>query len=71
MFDGKPTKVNTTESEKTITYTVIKGDTLFTIVNKLKVRGYRTTVDDILAANPRIEDRDLIMPGWDLKIPTK
>ncbi|MBQ6425575.1 MAG: LysM peptidoglycan-binding domain-containing protein [Clostridia bacterium] len=46
-------------------YTVKKGDNL----SKIAVR-FRTTADEIYALNQdRIEDKDLIQPGWKLLIP--
>ena len=51
-------------------YRVESGDTLSGIVRK--VRDYtRTTVAQIVAANPRIEDPDLIQVGWRLRIPIR
>lgn len=51
-------------------YRVESGDTLTGIVRS--VRAFtRTTVAQIVAANPRIEDPDLIGTGWRLRIPIR
>ena len=51
-------------------YRVESGDTLTGIVRT--VRAFtRTTVAQIVAANPRIEDPDLIRTGWRLRIPIR
>lgn len=51
-------------------YRVESGDTLTGIVRS--VRAFtRTTVAQIVAANPRIEDPDLIRTGWRLRIPIR
>lgn len=49
-------------------YRVESGDTLTSIVRTVKVYT-RTTVAQIVKANPRIEDPDLIRVGWRLRIP--
>ncbi len=49
-------------------YRVEAGDTLTAIVRKTRDFG-RTTVAKIVAANPRINDPDLIQIGWRLRIP--
>jgi nucleoid-associated protein YgaU len=49
-------------------YRVEKGDTLTDIVRKARDFG-KTTVAQIVAANPQIEDPDLIQTGWKLRIP--
>lgn len=49
-------------------YRVERGDTLTAIVRKTRDFG-RTTVAKIVAANPRIEDPDVIQTGWRLRIP--
>jgi nucleoid-associated protein YgaU len=49
-------------------YRVERGDTLTAIARKARDFG-RTTVAQIVAANPRIEDPDLIQVGWRLRIP--
>lgn len=51
-------------------YRVEAGDTLTGIVRD--VRDFtKTTVAQIVAANPRIEDPDLILVGWRLRIPLR
>ncbi len=45
-------------------YTIHGGDTLATIAEK-----FNTSVDSLLAANPKITNRDLIMSGDSLCIP--
>jgi len=49
-------------------YRVEKGDTLAGIVRKACDFG-KTTVPQIVAANPQIKDPDLIQIGWKLRIP--
>lgn len=51
-------------------YKVEAGDTLSAITRALRDYG-RFTVAQIVAANPVIEDPDLIQPGWKLRIPLK
>lgn len=51
-------------------YRVDSGDTLTTIVRAVKDYT-RTTVAQIVAANPRIEDPDVIRTGWRLRIPIR
>ena len=51
-------------------YRVDRGDTLSGIVNKTKHFG-RSSVAQIVAANPRITDPDHIEVGWRLRIPLK
>lgn len=51
-------------------YRVERGDTLTGIVRKTRDFG-RTTVNQIVAANPRIEDPDVIEVGWRLRIPLR
>lgn len=51
-------------------YRVEPGDTLSAIVRKLKDYG-RFTVAQVVAANPKIEDPDVIQVGWRLRIPLK
>ncbi|MEO7942445.1 MAG: Gmad2 immunoglobulin-like domain-containing protein [Marmoricola sp.] len=49
-------------------YRVEKGDTLTGIVRMARDFG-KTTVPQIVAANSRIKDPDLIQTGWKLRIP--
>lgn len=49
-------------------YRVEPGDTLTGIVRKLKPFT-KVTVKQVVAANPRIEDPDLIVTGWRLRVP--
>jgi nucleoid-associated protein YgaU len=49
-------------------YRVESGDTLTAIVRKARDFG-RTTIAQVVAANPQIEDPDLIQVGWRLRIP--
>lgn len=49
-------------------YRVEAGDTLTGIVRKARDFG-RTTINQVVAANPQIEDPDLIQVGWRLRIP--
>jgi len=49
-------------------YRVERGDTLTGIVQQARDFG-RTTVAQVLAANPQIEDPDVIRPGQNLRIP--
>jgi phage tail protein X len=51
-----------------IHYRVEGGDTLTTIVRKLRPFT-RVTVAQVVAANPRISDPDLIKVGWKLRVP--
>lgn len=62
-------KIDDTANEqtetKTIVYTVVKGDSLAKIASK-----YSTTVDEIVALNPCIKNKNVIAVGWKLTIPT-
>jgi Immunoglobulin-like domain of bacterial spore germination/LysM domain len=51
-------------------YKVERGDTLTGIVRKTKDFA-RSSVKQIVAANPRITDPDLIEVGWKLRIPMR
>ena len=51
-------------------YRAESGDTLTGIVRKTADFG-RTTVAQIVAANPRIEDPGVIEVGWRLRIPLR
>lgn len=57
-------EVAKTES-KTVIHTVSKGDNLTYIAKK-----YNTTVDEIVALNPCIVKKSVIVVGWKLTIPT-
>ncbi len=56
------------DSHGFLIYRVESGDTLTVIVRKLKVFT-RTTVSQIVKANPRIQDPDQIQIGWRLRVP--
>lgn len=62
-----PTPENTGNwgSENTVYYTVKSGDNLSKIAKK-----YNTSVNDIVALNPIIKNKNLIYPGWKLTIIT-
>lgn len=47
-------------------YTVVSGDTLWKIANKTE-----TGINELIAANPRISNINLIYPGQKLTIPTQ
>jgi nucleoid-associated protein YgaU len=49
-------------------YRVEKGDTLTGIVRKARDFG-KTTVAQIVAANPQIKNPDVIQTGWKLRVP--
>jgi nucleoid-associated protein YgaU len=51
-------------------YKVERGDTLTGIVRKVRDL-VRTTINQIVAANPQITDPDVIKTGWVLRIPLK
>lgn len=51
-------------------YRVESGDTLSAIVRKLRPFT-RVTVSQLVKANPRIEDPDLIQVGWRLRVPVQ
>lgn len=52
-----------TDTNEIVKYTVKKGDTLGKIA-----KAYGVSVDDIMVANPKIQNRDKIIPGWVLFI---
>ena len=56
------------DSRGFLLYRVESGDTLTGIVRKLKPFT-KVTVTQVVAANPRIDDPDLIVTGWRLRIP--
>lgn len=51
-------------------YRVESGDTLTGIVRKLRDIT-SVTVNQVVAANSRIEDPDVIVTGWQLRIPIR
>lgn len=53
------------EMVNTGNHLVTRGDTLSAIAKK-----YGTTISEIMSLNPIIKDRNLIITGWNLKIPT-
>ena len=53
-----------------ILYRVESGDTLASIVQKLRPFT-RATVAQVVAANPRISDPDVIKVGWKLRVPQR
>lgn len=56
------------DSRGFLLYRVEPGDTLTGIVRK--VRGFtRVSVNQVVKANPKIDDPDLILIGWRLRIP--
>lgn len=59
------TSSNNISSENTINYIVKKGDNLTLIAKK-----FRTSINDIVALNSIIKNKNLIYPGWQLKIIT-
>lgn len=63
-MDGK-IQINNKEVVDTVVYTVKKGDTLGAIA-----KAYGTTVDEIVALNPIIRNKNLISVGWKLTMPT-
>lgn len=59
-------KVDTSSVVNTVVYKVVKsGDTLGAIA-----KAYGTTVDEIVALNPCIKNKNLIQVGWKLTMPT-
>jgi phage tail protein X len=56
------------DSRGFLLYRVESGDTLTAIVRKVK-DFTSVTVKQVVAANPRIEDPDVIIAGWRLRIP--
>lgn len=59
-------KVDDSVVNSTVTYTVVKGDTLSKIASK-----FSTTVDEIMALNKFITNKNVISVGWVLTIPSK
>jgi nucleoid-associated protein YgaU len=55
-------------SRGNLLHRVESGDTLSKIVRKVK-DFTKVTVKQVVAANPRIEDPDVIVVGWRLRIP--
>lgn len=60
-----PENTGTSGSENTVYYTVKSGDNLSKIAKR-----YNTSVNDIVALNPIIKNKNLIYPGWKLTIIT-
>lgn len=63
--DEPKTEVKHDSVVNTVSYTVKKGDTLGGIALK-----FSTTVDEIMALNPIIRNKNLLSIGWTLTIPT-
>lgn len=59
-------KVPSENNNEYLEYTVIKGDTLYSLARK-----YQTTVNDIIKINPEITDGQNIKIGHTYKIPSK
>lgn len=71
-FDGYPTQLQRKDSTtavqasegSTTTYTVVSGDTLWAIAQRCG-----TTLQELLSANPAIQNPNLIYPGMEVVIP--
>lgn len=64
-YGMKEVKVENKEVTNTVVYTVVKGDVLSKIAEK-----FDTTVDEIVALNPIIRNKNVIGIGWKLTMPT-
>jgi nucleoid-associated protein YgaU len=60
------------EAPAAVFYTVVKGDTLWTIAETHYGKGQGAKYTEIVKANtPPVKNPDLILPGWVLRIPPK
>ncbi|MGO4572327.1 peptidoglycan-binding protein LysM [Microvirga sp. 2TAF3] len=56
--------------KQSVMYTVVKGDTLWTIAEKHYGKGKGAKYTEIVKANsPPVKNPDMIQPGWVLRIP--
>ena len=55
---------NRPSGQKYVSYTVVLGDNLTKIAEKFK-----TTIRAVVDLNPKIQDPNLIVTGWVLKVP--